>query len=509
MDNSNNNKRIAKNTVALYLRMGITMLVSLYTSRVVLNTLGIEDFGIYNLVGGVIVLFSFLSSSLNGAIQRYLTFELGKNNISQFNRVFNVSLLSLTGVSVILFLLFETIGVWFINYKLVIDGSRLFAANIVFQLSLFSFLININTTPYNSAIIAYEKMSIFAYVGILGTFLKLFAVLLLPVLPYDKLVTYSVLILLVTFSISLINILYCRKKLPGTTFYYIYDKSLLIKLFSFSGWSLMGSISNILSNQGINILFNLFHGVVLNAAFAISNQVSSSVWQFVSSFQTAFSPQITKFYARNDVTDLYKLIYRSSRLSFFLLLIVLFPITLSIDNILSIWLNIVPAYTNQFSVIILGVMLIDTISGPLWMLINATGDIKKYQFYISAIASLNIIFVYLLLYMGVSPALALLSRLLVSILLLISRLIILKQKVDFKTKPFFNEVLAPLIWVTFCVAIIGIPIYAFEISNIWISVLVKTMLAFTLSIPIIFFIGLNIEERRFCIIYIKDKTSNS
>lgn len=489
----------------LYLRMGFNMLVSLYTSRIVLNVLGVEDFGIYNLVGGVIVLFSFISTSLNVATQRFLTFELGKNDILQFNRIFNVSLISLSIVSFVLLLLFETIGVWFINNKLVIDSSRLLAAHIVFQISILSFIININTTPYNSAILAYEKMSIYTYVGILETFLKLFAVFILQLLPYDKLILYSILILVITFLTRFFNVLYCKFKIPGTVFHYAYDKILLRKLLSFSGWSLMGSIGNILSVEGIHIVFNLFYGVVINASFGISSLISNSIFQFVSNFQMAFAPQITKLYAINDVHNLNKLIFRSSRFSFFLLLIVVFPVILSIDNVLFIWLKIVPEYTSQFCIVILCSMIIDSISGPLWMFMNATGDIKKYQICMSFIASLNIVLIYFFLILGFSPNIALISRIVISILLLIARLTILKEKAAFEIKPFILEVIIPLIFVVFIITILGFIINLIVFSNILVSVFFKTIISVFVSIFVIYFVGIIDEERFFVNKFFKDK----
>jgi O-antigen/teichoic acid export membrane protein len=502
---STQNKRIAKNTFLLYIRMGFTMVISLYTSRVVLNTLGVEDFGIYNLVGGVIILFSFLSSALNGSIQRFLTFELGRNNLKQFNKVFNVSLLSLSFISFFLLILFETVGIWFINEKLVIDETRLLAANVVFQVSLVSFLLNINTTPYNSAIIAFEKMSIYAYVGVFEVVMKLLIVFLLPVLPYDKLMSYGVLILVVTFISRGINIAYCKYKFSSTRFNFIWDKVLFKQLLSFSGWTILGSIGNILSRQGINIIFNLFFGVVLNAAFAISTQVSNAVFMFVGNFQTAFSPQITKLYASNSKEELYLLVDRAARLSFYLLLVVVLPITLNVDAILTVWLKIVPDYTNYFVLITLGVMLIDTISGPLWMVINSTGEIKSYQIYISLLTFVNVGIIYVLLFFGFSPVSALLTRLIFAIVLLLTRLWILQQKIDFNVLHFFKNTIQPILYVSICAVIAWAALNLFDIPNGIFSIILKSTMAMLLSLPIIYFIGLSLQERQYITNFIHKK----
>lgn len=494
MNQTSNNKTIAKNTFILYLRMGITMIVSLYTSRIVLDVLGIDDFGIYSIVGGVIVVFSFISNALNNSTQRYLTYELGANNLLKFNRVLNTSALSLLAISAILLLLLESFGIWFLMNKLVIDESRIFAANIIFQITIITFLININTTPYNSAIISYEKMEIYAYIGIFETSIKLLSVLILPLLTFDKLISYSILILCVTILTKLLTIYYCKKKLPGTKWHLILDRKLFFELFKFSGWSLLGNISIIALTQGINIILNLFYGVRLNAAYGIANQLSNSVYQFISNFQLAFAPQITKQYASGD-KNLMKLVFISSRISFLLFFIIIVPVIISLKNLLGLWLKSVPLLADKLCLIILVVMLIDTISGPLWILISATGNIKNYQLIISIITLFNIVIVYLMLQFGASPTLALFSRIIVSIALLIARLLILKHQIKFNIRLFIRNVIFSLIAISIIVIILNIPIYLIEINNIFFSVILKTVISLCISIPVIFLFGINKNER--------------
>lgn len=374
-----NNKRIAKNTMLLYFRMILTMLVTLYTSRVVLNTLGVEDFGIYNVVGGVVVMFSFLNSAMSSATQRFLSFELGKNNIKQFTKVFSMSINIHALIAIIILVLAETIGLWFVNTQLVIPTDRMDAANWVYQCSILAFMVTIMSVPYNASIIAHEKMAAFAYISILEVSLKLLIVFMLQWLAFDKLKLYAVLFLLVAVIIRLVYGLYCKYKIEGCRYVWTADKKLFQTLFSYAGWNLWGNMAAVGMDQGVNILLNIFFGPVVNAARGIAYQLSSAVRMFVSNFQMAVNPQIVKRYAVEDITSMHKLIFVSSKASYLLLLFLGLPLAIEANFVLSLWLGDVPEYTVVFVRLVIVIMLIDSLSGSLITAAQATGRIKLYQ----------------------------------------------------------------------------------------------------------------------------------
>ena len=304
MTQLSNNKRIAKNTFYLYIRMIVIMLVQLYTSRVILQTLGVEDYGIYNIVAATVVSLSFITGPLSAATQRFLNFELGKKNNQRIKDIFSTSLLVYVLLSIIIIAIAETLGLWFLNSKMEIPTNRLHAANWVFQCSILTFVINILNIPFNSAIIAYEKMSFFAYVSIFEAIARLGSVFVLLFYRGDKLILYSILIVCVTLSVTTIYKIYCNKHLQDIKINFIKDKCLLKQLLSFSGWSLFGSIASMSADQGLNLLLNLFWGVTVNAAMGISAQVSAAINQFVTNFQTAFRPQLIKSYAEKNMAYL-------------------------------------------------------------------------------------------------------------------------------------------------------------------------------------------------------------
>lgn len=495
LENSTNNKRIAKNTLLLYFRMILTMVVSLYTSRVVLNTLGIADFGTYNVVGGVVVMFSFLSTAFTTATQRFLTFELGTNNFAAFRQIFSLSIASHIFISIFILLIAETIGLWFLNEKMVIPEDRLYAANWVYQLSICAFIVNLLRTPYNAAIIAHERMAFFALISFVEVLLKLIIVYILVYMHYDKLILYSILTVLVSVFTSFLYYLYCRRNFPECEYFFFWNKGLFYKLTSFSGWSLFGNLAAVSSSQGVNILMNLFFGVVVNSAMGIATQVSSSVNQFVSSFQMAFNPQITKYFAQGNFLKLHQLVYSTAKYSFFMLFIISLPVILLTEPLLQLWLQKPPPYSVDFTRLMIISLLIDTLSGPLWMLAQATGKIRKYQILISVVFFLNIVLAYLV-FLGNSAAVyALYIRVLVSILLLVVRLRLLSTMMKFKPRKFFEKVILP----TIVVALTSIPVpYMISITTSGIIGLIYTTSASVACVALfIYLVGLTTAEREF------------
>lgn len=499
MSQTSSNKKIIKNTLYLYTRQLVVIIISLYTSRVVLAALGFTDYGLYNVVGGVVVMFSFLNGAMRSSTQRFLNFQLGRNNTKEAHNVFCVSMMAFLLIMFLVIILSETIGLWFLNYKLNIPEGRAHAANWVFQFSLISFCISIIQVPYNATIIAYEKMDFYAYISIIEVALKLGIVYLLDKSGEDKLITYSFLLCLVTFLSLLMYIAYCRRSFTITKFSLVTKLSLFKKFLSFSSWSILGSIARICSNQGISIVLNLFCGVLLNAASGIAHQVSSKIYSFVSNFQVAFNPQITKRYASRQYEGMFDLIYVSSKISYFLLFIIAIPIIHNCDYILHLWLNNVPDYAVEFTSLSIIFLLVDCLQAPLWMTIQATGRIRKYQVVVSFIILLNLPVIYFCLYLGMSPISVWIVRIVIDIFLYIIRIIFVKYYVDMDVRDYLKSVVIP-IGVVSILSIFFCLVLKFPNSSILDFFL--SSLAYFLSTSLcVFLFGLNAEEKH--IIYTK------
>ncbi len=447
MSNTENNRRIARNTAMLYFRMFLTMGVSLYTSRIVLNTLGIEDFGIYNVVGGVVMMFSFLNASMSSATQRFLSFELGKNDFVQLKKVFSMSVNIHAIIAVAVLILAESIGLWFLNAKLVIPVERMEAANWVYQFSILSFMVTIMSVPYNATIIAYERMKIYAYVSIVEVVLKLIVVFALVWIGFDKLKMYSILIFCVTALIWMIYRIYCGRNFTVTNYKFFLEKSLFKTLMDYAGWNLFGNVASVAMGQGVNILLNLFFGPVVNAARGIAFQVRGAIYGFVTNFQMAMNPQIIKSYAADDIKYMHQIIFQGAKYSFFLLFMLSLPILLETEIILKLWLKIVPEYTVIFTRLVLINILIDSISGPLRTAAQASGKIKKYQAIIGGLLLLILPMSYLLLKMGFPPQITLYVSISISIVALYARLWIISPLVKLSIVKFSQNVLVRVLLV--------------------------------------------------------------
>lgn len=402
-DKSFDNRRIAKNTFMLYCRTLIIMLVTLYTSRVVLKVLGVEDYGIYNVVGGIVVMFSFITSTLGSASQRYIAYDLAQNNKERLRQTFSLIMLSYGIVAFITLVLAEIIGVWFLNSHMNIPENRIVAANWVLQASVVGFILNIITAPYMAVIIAHERMNVYAYISILDAILKLTSIYILQFFIFDNLIIYAVLMLLCTSVVTAIYRYYCKKHYSESHYSFYYDTVRLKDIISYAWWNMFGTISHILRNQGVNILLNLFFNPAINAARAISFQVYSAVTSFVNNYFTALRPQITKSYASGDLERMRGLIYTSSKLSFFLLLLLSLPVFLNVDDVLCLWLSNPPQYTNTFVNLIIVNALVEVINNPLVAGLQATGRIKCYQMVASIIGMLNLPISYLCLLLGFLP----------------------------------------------------------------------------------------------------------
>ena len=372
-----NNKRIAKNTLFLYFRMLFTMGVSLYTSRVVLATLGVEDFGIYGVVGSVVLMFSFLNLSMSGATSRFLTFALGKGDNEELQKIFSAALTIHFIIALVILILAETMGLWFLENKLVIAPERMNAARVVYQLSIISTMITIIQVPYNAVIIAHERMKVYAYVEILNTSLKLGVVYLLVIADWDKLIVYAALLLIVSICIASVYKLYCIKHFEESKYTFIWDKKILYPMLSFSGWDLYGNLSTIARTQGVNMLLNIFFGTVLNAANSIAIQVQSAVGAFANNIIIAIRPQIVKSYAANDYQYTKNIVLNAAKYIYILLLILSLPLIIEMHFVLNLWLKHVPPYAVSFCRLTLLFNFFSSMSFIVVSAIHATGNIKR------------------------------------------------------------------------------------------------------------------------------------
>lgn len=421
-DSLSNNKRIAKNTILLYVRMFIMMAVGLFTSRIVLDALGVSDYGIYNVIGGLVTMFSVLTGAMSVATSRFLTYALGIGDKQQLRSTFVTAINIHLIISAVIVVIAEIGGIWMLNNHLKIPTDRLDAANIVLQFSIATFVINLINVPYTSSIISHERMSIYAYFSLFDVFVKLGIVYILYCTSFDKLVIYALLLCLANLVTQIVNWLYCKRKFEECRYSLSIDKQLLKKMFGFIGWAFWGNAAVVMKDQGMTLLLNIFCGTIVNAAQGVSNQVNTTVTRFVSNFMTAVNPQITKLYASGDYKMMNRLIVRSAKLSAFLLLILIVPIIVNIDDLLSIWLVEVPQHTGNFVTLILFYSFVDCFTGGLITGILANGNIKKYEITLTITYILNIAFAYIVLKLGMSPEVLYVLLILFKIIVLCTQL---------------------------------------------------------------------------------------
>lgn len=488
----------------LYLRMILVMVVTIYMSRVVLKVLGVEDYGTYNVVAGAVAFLGFLNSAMSMATQRFFNVELGKTEGGDLNSVFNTAMNIHVIIGFIVVLLAETVGLWLINYKLNIPDGRMFAANCAFQCVVVSTFFSIIQVPYNSAIYAYERMNVFAYLSIFEVLLKLGLTFLLFWIEADKLILYSLLMLGVHVLIFFLYFGYVTKKLDGCKLHLMWDKKRFAELSGFMGWNIFGQIAQVLTNQGVNMVANVFFGVVLNAAMAITNQVNGAFTMFVHNFQTSFRPQIMKSYAAEQYAEMKSLVYRASKTSFFLLYCISMPILLNIDFVLDVWLDIVPEYSAIFCKLLIWSSFLEAISMPLVMSIFATGKNKYYQIIVSLFISLNLVLTWVFLKFGFSPEFIFYTRIIVSMLVLLVRLYFANKQAEVSILEFFTKSIVPIVKVV----LLTVPFY-YLISKFWTTSGWLTLLLTIAFVAVILisvcFVGLTTGERAFLIGTIKNK----
>lgn len=454
-----NNKRIAKNTLLLYVRTLFIMLVTLYTSRVVLNTLGVSDYGIYNVVGGVVAMFGFINASMSSATQRYITFALGKGDIADLRKIFSTALQIHVLIAALIVVLGETVGLWFMYTQMQIPADRMNAAFCVLQCSIVSSVVMIISVPYNADIIAHERMSAFAYISIIEAVLRLAIVYLLLAFSYDKLILYAFLTLAVQLLIRFCYSSYCNKHFPESKYRHVWDKFLFKEMTGFAGWGMFSSLSGILSGQGLNMLLNVFFGPVVNAARAVAVQVQNAILQFIGNFQMAINPQITKTYANGEMEDMHKLMFRSARFTFYLLFVVSLPVLFETNFILTVWLKTVPENTVIFLRIMICVSLLYPLSNPLIIANQATGQVRNFQF----VSGLILLFILPVSYICLSFGLPAYSVFVVHFIMefttLFYRLRLLRSSINIRFIDYFKNVFFRVVLVVAISIIIPIAIY--------------------------------------------------
>lgn len=495
---SENTKRIAKNTLMLYGRMLIGMLVSLYTSRVVLQALGVEDYGIYNVVGGFVGMFSLISGALSHSAGRFLTFELGRGNLDALKRVFSTSLLIHIALAIIVLILAETVGLWFVNTRMTIPVDRLYAANWAFHASIVSFMMSLFCVPYSASIVSHEKMSTFAYVGILDIFARLLIVVFIANAPFkfDHLIVYAVLLVVVSFSIQSIYVIYCHRHFEECHLNLSLDKDCWKEMWAFTGWNFIGGTAVVLKDQGVNVLLNLFYGPVINTARGISSSVSNAVCSFSGNFMTALNPQITKSYAAGDYEYMFKLIERGTRFSFYIVFILGLPILFETDFVLSLWLDRYPDHTANFVRLVLVLAMIDILSNTIVTAQSATGNIRNYQIAVGGMLLMNFPLSYLLLKLGGEPECTMYVALFVSVCCLILRLVLLRKNINLSLSWFFKRICFNIISVS-VVSLLFPSLICLLMNDGWIRFLFIIVSCFVCTILTVLFVGCSKHERLF------------
>ena len=499
MDNSTN-KRLAKNTLFLYIRMFVIMGVTLFTTRVVLDKLGVNDYGIYDTIAGVVVLFAFLNNAMVTTTQRFLNYYIGKNDIDSVVSCFSMSLVVHFAIAVIMAVLAECIGLWFLYYKMSLPVDRFNAAFWTLQISILITFVNVMKSPYNACIIAYEKMDFYAYISIIEALLKLSVVYILSMLNFDRLICYSSLLFLVALIIMFAYKTYCNHYYIISHFNYKWNRSFFSEMFTFSGFSLLGNAANMGAQQGVNMIVNVFNGVAVNAAIAIGNQLSHGVYSFISNFQIAFNPIIVKTYAKNETEELKNLIYKVSKYSFFLMFIICLPLVFYCENYLGLWLIEVPKYASDFCQLIIFTLLIDTVAEPLWKTVQASGDIKRYQTITSLIIIANIPLAFLLLSFGLSPVSVFIGKLVLNGVAFCYRLFFVRHLIELSMETYLKNTLLPVFLVSLVLVAIG-----FFIQALHINFIVSSLLLFFVSVMLVYLLGLSLAEKKYLQSVVKQK----
>ena len=501
------NKKIAKNTLFLYGRMFFSLILSLYTSRVILSNLGVEDFGIYNVVGGFVSMFAFINSALVGATQRFYNVENSQKGDEGVKKVFNVSIVVQGVLAVLLFVLLESIGIWYVNNVMVLPEERLLAANVVFQVSAVSLLLLVFQIPFSAAIVSFERLDFYAFLGIIDVVLKFVLVLILPFIPYDSLIVYAFLMLSINILNFCLNFFYARKNFKMLRYERKFDKGLFKSMMSFSGWNFFDTFSTVLYSQGLNMILNLFFGPVVNAARGVANQVYGAIKGFSQNIVISFRPQLVDSYAKGDYDRTRMIMFNESKICFFMLFLLSMPVMVQIDFILKIWLgDNVPHYTNIFVQLILLKMIISTFNVPFTQVVHATGNIRTFHLITSGLTILIAPISYVFLKLGYDATVVFVISIIISIMTQIACVFILKGLFEYSITQYIKSVIIPCLLVA--VISTALPVFLKTlVEDSFFSFIYITLLCVVITVVVSLFLLMNASQRKQLFVFIKKKIS--
>lgn len=491
---SESNRRIARNSIMLYCRMFIMLIIGLFTSRITLQALGVDNYGINNVVGGIVGMFGLVTGALCNAVNRFLTFELGRKDDRRLNEVFCTAINVMIMLSLIILILGETVGLWFLYNKMNIPPDRLDAANVVLQCSIATCIMGLLFIPYNALIIAYEKMSVYAYFSILDVVVKLLVVYALYVSPFDKLKTFALLLLAWSVLNQVIYRFYCHRTFKVARYHFVLDKPLLKQVFSFAGWNFFGQGACLINNQGVNIVINLFFGVAVNAARGIANNVNGYVTQFAGNFMVALNPQITKSFAAGNYEECHRLIYRGAKFSYFLMLFLALPIFLEANTILELWLGQVPEYTVDFARWVLSITIVNNLSATLIVGLHASGRLKRYMTWVGLVEVSNFPLTYLAFWLGMPPVAAYWVFAGVYLVLMFLRLYLIKDTIYLSAREYMKAVYLRVFPVTLIAAVLPGIVCLVQEDSFW-RLLEVGALSVVSTSTTCYFLGLTRHER--------------
>lgn len=503
MEVDSRNKRVAKNTIFLYMRMLFLIGVNLYTSHALLDAMGVQDFGTYNVVGGVVLMFSFLNTAMAVGTQRYFSYEMGRDS-QRVNDVFTASVNVHFLISIIVLLLAETVGLWFLNTYMEIPVERMDAANVVFHASIFSFFFMINSVPYISFIMSKEDMNVYAVITIIDVLLKLIAVFALGLVAYDALKLYPCLLVIISASVFIIYAIYCRTHYSENHYQFKFDRSLFFELFKYSNWNLFGGFANVCCNYGVNILLNIVFGPAINAARGLAYQVNTAVTQFTVSFQTAMNPPIVKAYAQEDKTYMNNLIYRGARYSYLLLFFIVLPLFIHTPYVLDLWLPVIPDHTVSFVRWVLATSLVECLSGTLMTASQASGKIKLYQSAIGTLLLLNLPISYLLLSVCPIPEIAFAVAFVIASVALFVRLGIVSRLVSITIRDFIRETFLRILPITLLCPLLPVLVSVCLPACTLLNFMLTTFLCVMSCAFVYWTMGLSREEKNFLLSYVSN-----
>lgn len=507
-EESNASSRIAKNTLALYVRMFFLMIVSLYSSRVVLDQMGTSDYGIYTVIGDIVMIINFFVTAMTGSIQRFMNVELGKNSdVSVLRKLFSCSVAINLLLAFAVFILAETLGLWYVNNVMQFDVARTFAVQVIYQLSVFNLIIGIVVTPFNAAIITHEHIGVFALFSVVEAIEKLLFILILPYIPYDKLIAFSSMVFVIGTSLSLCYVWYARKHFPEShQLDWHIDWSVLKKIARFTSWSLLGVLEMLFHFQIITMIVNVFYGTVVNAAYGIANQVNGIAKRFVQNFLIALNPQLVKTYAAGELSEMHSLMSRGCRMAVVLVSFFVIPLTLEAPTVLSLWLKEVPEYTVIFVRLILCVTLLDCCSGIFTTAVGANGDIKKYNIVCTLIGFVHVVLTWIFFRLGYPPYVTLYIYIGVVIMMTVARVYFVVNLVGFSLRdsvmPVFGRCLNFVIIALFLPCVLHLILPVGLLSSL--IVVIVSLLSTLLSAAVIAF---STDERKAVLSLIRSKFS--